>query len=84
MLFKLLICFVVIALDGRVFDGSVHPLDLSVRPRMINFRQTVFYFVLTTNAVEKVHKRPFIFDAVGKLNTVVGQNRVNAIRHDFN
>jgi hypothetical protein len=31
-----------------------------------------------------VYKRPFIFLAIGKLDSVVSQNRVNVIRDDHN
>lgn len=49
---------------------------------MIDFSQSVFDSVLITNMVEQVHKRPLVFLAIGKLNAVIGQNRVNAIRDD--
>ena len=85
MFFELLVRFAVITLDGRLFDRSIHPLvDLSVPPRMNNFRQPMFDSVLKTNAVKQVHERPFVFCAIGKLNAVVGQNRVNAIRDNGN
>lgn len=71
MIFKLLMPFIVVTLDGRFFDRSIHPLDLSVCPRVINFRQPMFDSVLATDAVEQVHKRPFVFRSVGKLNAVV-------------
>ncbi len=29
-------------------------------------------------------ERPFVLEAVGKLNAVVGQNRVNVLRHNRN
>ncbi len=53
------------------FDRSIHSLDLSVCPRVINFRQPMFDSVLAADAVEQVHKRPFVFRSVGKLNAVV-------------
>ena len=34
---ELIMVFVVIPLDGSVFDCAVHPLDLSVRPWMVWF-----------------------------------------------
>ena len=82
MLFELLVRLIVVALDRRLLDGAIHPLDLSVSPRMIDFRQTMFNSVFVTDAVKQVHKRPFIFCSVGELNAVVSQNRVNVIRHD--
>ncbi len=76
--------FIIIAFDGRFFDRSIHSLDLSVCPRVINFRQPMFDSILATDAVEQVHKRPFIFLTIGELNAVVGQNRMNVIRDDRN
>lgn len=77
MLSQLFVRFIVVTLDGRFFDRSIHSLDLSVCPRVINFRQPVFDSVLTADAVEQVHKRPLVFCAVGNLNAVIGQNRMN-------
>ena len=39
MLLELLMRFIVMALDGRVLDGAIHPLDLSVSPWMIDLGQ---------------------------------------------
>jgi hypothetical protein len=44
----------------------------------------MFNFVLVTDAVKQMHKRPFIFFPIGKLNAVVGQDRVDVIRHERN
>ena len=38
---QLVVSVVVVALDGRVLDGSVHPLDLPICPWMVEFRQPV-------------------------------------------
>lgn len=52
MLIELLVRFVIVAFDGRLPNRPVHSLNLSFRPRMINFRQTMFNFVLKTDAVK--------------------------------
>lgn len=72
MLFELLMRFVIVAFDRRLFDCSIHPLDLPICPRMINFRQPMLNSVLMTDAVEQVHKRPLVFLAISKLNAVIG------------
>ena len=84
MIFELLVRFVVVAFDGCLFDRSIHSLDLPICPRMIDFRQPMFDSVLVTNTVKQVHKRPFIFCTVSKLNAVVGQNRMDVIRDNGN
>jgi hypothetical protein len=84
MLFELRVSFVMITLDGCFFDRSIHSLDLTICPWMLDFHQTVFDSVPVTNAIKQVYKRPFIFLAIGKLDSVVSQNRVNVIRDDHN
>lgn len=54
------------------------------RPRMIDFGEPMFDFVLLTSTVEQMRKRPFILKWIRKLNAVVGQNSVNMVRHDAN
>ena len=54
MLFELPMGLVVIAPDGGVLEGSVHPLDLTVGPRMLGLGQTMLDLVLATDAVEHV------------------------------
>lgn len=39
--FELTVAVVVIALDGRILDRPVHPLDLSVRPWMIDLGEAM-------------------------------------------
>ena len=55
---ELIVRFVVISLDGRVLDRPVHPLDLSIGPRMIRLGQPMLDPVLTTGAVERVAAEP--------------------------
>ena len=68
MLFELLVRFIIITLDGCFFDCSIHSLDLSIRPQMFDFGKPMFDFVLMTNTVEQMFERPYIFQAVSKLN----------------
>jgi hypothetical protein len=34
---QLIVGFIEVAFDGCVFDGSVHPLDLAIRPGVLGF-----------------------------------------------
>jgi hypothetical protein len=43
---ELIVRFVVISFDGRVLDCPVHPLDLSIGPRMIGLGQPMLDPVL--------------------------------------
>ena len=74
--------FIVEAFDGRLLDGSVHPLDLTVGPRMVRLREAVLDVVRLTDHVEAHLARPggvTIAGLLGKLDAVVGQDRVDAI-----
>ena len=51
---QLVMAFIVIALDGGLFDGAVHPLDLSVGPGGIRFGKTVVDAVQKTDPVKRV------------------------------
>ena len=81
MLLELFVRFIMIPLDGRFLDGAIHPLDLSVSPRMIDLRQPMFDLVFCTDAVEEMLESPSILEAVGKLDAVVRENSMNAVRH---
>lgn len=42
VLLQLVVAVIVIAFDGRLLDGPVHPLHLSVGPEVLDFGQPVF------------------------------------------
>lgn len=49
---QLFVAVVVVAFDGGVLDGAVHPLDLTIRPRMVGFGQAMLDAVLAADPVE--------------------------------
>src|SRR6185437_10386921 len=51
---QLIVSLVVVALDRGLFEGPVHPLDLSVRPRVIRFGYPMLDAMALTTAVEGV------------------------------
>jgi hypothetical protein len=76
--------FVVVAFDGRFFEGPVHSFDLPVRPGMVGFGETVFDAVFATPHGEHVRhvsrRRPIAVPGqIGELNAVVGQHRMDFI-----
>src|SRR4028118_122170 len=76
---------VVVTLGGRVLDGSVHPLDLAVRPRMIWLREPMLDAVSFADHVEAARARKDgipVPGLLGELDAIVGQKRVDAVRHD--
>src|SRR5215831_5703605 len=53
---ELLVSVVVIAIDRRFLEGTVHPLDLTIRPRVVGFGQAVFDTVGSADLVEAVDR----------------------------
>ena len=79
---------VVKAPHGSVLEGSVHPLDLPVSPRMPGFGQAVLDLVLAADAVEHVQPVagggvPLVLRHVAELHAVVGQYGVDPVRDGF-
>jgi hypothetical protein len=67
---ELLMTVVVVAPDGRLFDGAVHPLDLSVGPGVVHLGQLVLDAVLIADPVEDVLAVPDVLLARGELDAV--------------
>ena len=59
----------------------VHAFDLAVSPRMFDFCQSVVDVVGETDAVEGNDGVFFRAFAPGKLNAIIGQERVELVRH---
>src|SRR5205809_7247720 len=78
---KLLVIVVVIAIDRRFLEGTVHPLDLPIGPWMIGFGQAMLDAVGSADlieAVDPVSSGPAItvLWQVSELNTVIGRHRM--------
>jgi len=76
----------VIAVDGRLFDRTVHPLHLPIGPRVIGLCQAMLDTVGSADlieAVDPVSRGPAItiFWQVSELNTVIGQHRMQPVWH---
>ena len=83
---ELVVAFVVEAFDGCLLDGPVHPLDLTVGPRMVRFGEPVLDLVRLEDHVETHLARPDgvpVARLLGELDAIVGQDGVNAIGHGF-
>ena len=48
----MVVAVLVVALDGCVLDGSVHPFDLSVRPGMVGLGEAVIDTVGAADAIK--------------------------------
>ncbi len=74
------------ALDGRLFDRAVNPLDLTISPRVVRLCKPVLDVVRLADHVEAHLPRPggaAVARLLGELNDVVGQDRVDPVRHRF-
>ena len=80
------VAIIVVALDGRVLDRAVHPLDLTIGPRVVRLGQTVLDPVCLTDHVKTHLPRPRgipISGLLGELDAVIGQDRMDPVGHDF-
>lgn len=76
---QLFMAVVVEALDGRVLDGAVHSLDLSVGPWVVNPGEPVLNAVLVADAIEDVVEGIFVAGVVSELDAVVGQHCMDGV-----
>ena len=53
---ELLVTVVLIAIDRRFLEGTVHALDLTIRPRAVGFGQAMFDAVGAATLVEAVDR----------------------------
>ena len=82
---------VVEGLGGGVLDGAVHPLCLTVGPRMVGFGQPVLDAVLVADAVEDVAAEdgfhggmaPAVLWQIGEGHAVVGEHGVDLVGEDL-
>ena len=68
-----------IAMNGRFFECAVHAFDLPICPGVVGFGEPMFNAIGHTNPVEQMSKRTGLVRQVRELDTVVGQDDVNAI-----
>ena len=83
---QLVVALVVEEFDGRFLDGAVHPLDLSVGPRVVRFGEPVLDIIRLVDHVEAHLARPggiAIAGVFGELDAVVGQDLLDALGHSF-
>ena len=81
--------WVVEDLDGRLFDGPVHSLGLTIRPRVIRLCQPVLDAVLGTDTIEDVGAEiPLrgsvpVLRQIGESHAIVGEYRVDFVGESF-
>ena len=86
---QLVVIVIVVSLNGRVLDRAVHSLDLTVGPRMIDLGEAMRDSVLSASHAEHMccigrSRTVRVSRRQTKLNAVVGENRMDFIRDNFN
>ncbi len=81
---KLLMGVVVVTIDRRFFEGTVHALNLTIRPRVIRLSQPMFNPVLGADAVKQQGKGVAVTPSIGELDAIVGQDGMDLIGYGGN
>jgi hypothetical protein len=68
-----------VAFDGRLLEGAIHPFNLAVGPGMFVLGETVFNGQFAAGTIKEVLKGLFVLFPVGELNAVVGQYGMNSV-----
>jgi hypothetical protein len=84
MLFQAVMGLVVVLFHSGIFERTVHAFDLAIRPGMVGFSQPMVDAILLTDAIKDMVKGIYITLAVGELDAVIGQHRVDLVRHGGN
>ncbi len=78
---QLCVVVVVEAFDSGFLDGPIHPLDLPVGPGMLDLGQAVSDAVFFADTTEEMHEGIAVGTAVGELDAVIRQNRMQGVGH---
>ena len=83
---ELVVPLIVIAVDGRLLEGAVHPFDLTVGPRVVGFGQAVLDAVGLADLVETVDPIAggpaiAVLRQIGEQDAVIGEHGVKPVRH---
>ena len=77
--FEFVVGKVVIAIDRRFFDGSVHAFNLTIGPRVADLGQSVLDTLGLAHTVERNFSIAFCVFAFCELNAVVCEYGVNGL-----
>lgn len=86
MFSELLVILIVEAFDRRVFNGSVHPLHLAIRPRVVGLRQPVLDTMRIANHVEAHGAGVNLISVPGlicELDPIISEYGVDPLGHGF-
>lgn len=69
------------AFDGSFFDGPIHSLNLAISPGMLNLGEAMSNAMFSADAAKNVIASVPIAGTVRKLDTVIGQYRMEGVWH---
>lgn len=69
---QLVMGFVMIPLHGGIFQRPIHPLHLTVRPRVIGLCEPVTDAMLSTDSIKQVLEGPSVRLVMCKLDAIIG------------
>jgi len=90
---QLVVGFVEVAFDGRILDGAVHPLDLTIGPRMLGLGQAMIDIVEGAGMFEGMREErlslgahvldlgwgPGLAGGIGEVGSVVGEDGMDPV-----
>jgi hypothetical protein len=76
---QLILIAEIIAFQGCLFDGAVHPLDLTVGPGVIDLGWSMLDFVFVATPIEDMFESRRVLLAIGELDAVVGENSMDFV-----
>jgi hypothetical protein len=79
VLFQVLMCLVVVPLHGGVFARAVHAFHLAISPGVVGCGEAVPQAILLADAVEHMSEGIVIACAVGELDAVIGEHRMDLL-----
>ena len=81
MLLQMVMGLVVVLFHGSIFERAVHAFHLAIGPGMVGFGEAVLDAKLLADALKDMLEGVAIARAVGELNAIISEHRVDLIRH---
>ncbi len=70
--------FVVVSLHCCYLEGTIHPLDLAIRLRVVHLGQPLLDAIFSTDAAEDLLEGVCVSLAIGELDAVIGQHGMDS------
>jgi hypothetical protein len=84
LLFQVVMGFAVRLFHGGLFEGAIHPFYLAIGPGMVGCGQPMVNTMLMTDTIKDMVQGIDIAHPIGKLDAVIGEQRVDLVGHGSN